>query len=127
LTASKKALVIDDEESLRDVIREVLLLMDIETVPAESGEHALNLLAEHKNEIGFMLIDMFMPGMNGTETYRKICEKLGELPVIFMSGIDKDHDPDLAAQGKNKLFLKKPFMLNDLKEIVQQVLETSSK
>jgi DNA-binding NtrC family response regulator len=125
LNQKKKALIVDDEESLRDVINQVLLIMNVETFLAESGDEALNIARERRDEIGFLLLDLFMPGMTGVETYKRISKELGELPVIFMSGIDRHNDPELDVHGNKKLFLKKPFLLNELKELVLKVIAAS--
>ena len=117
----KTALIVDDEEALREIISEVLSLLNINSIIAEDGFQALEAAREHKDAIDLLLIDLFMPNMSGEETFEKLNELIPDRPVIFMSGYDRDSDtlPELP-QGNQK-FLKKPFGIGDLKELVESL------
>lgn len=113
-----KALIIDDEEALREIVAEVLSLLEIETIVAEDGIEAIKLASEQKDSIDLFLIDMFMPNMSGEETYKKLNKMIPDCPVIFMSGYEKDSEA-IGLDEKVKInFLKKPFAIADLKDLV---------
>ena len=116
----KTALIVDDEEALREIIVEVLAMMDIKALPAENGMRAVEITREQKNEIDLMLIDMFMPKMSGDETYTKLCEIVPDCPVIFMSGYDEEQED--RDKNDTMLFLKKPFTINDLKAAISEFI-----
>ncbi len=118
----KRALVVDDEGSLRDIISEVLKILNIESYTAESGAEAIKIASQHSNEIDLMLIDMLMPKMSGGETYKKLKEFLPDMPVIFMSGYVNDcSDSDIDMDDRHK-FLQKPFTITKLKNIISTMI-----
>lgn len=114
-SSKKKALVVDDEESLREIIAEVLEMMDIDVILAEDGTQAVEKVESANNDIDFFLIDLFMPNMSGAETYKKLNEILPGRPVIFMSGFNEDTAPPPTGTQR---FLKKPFTITQIKELI---------
>lgn len=114
----RKALIVDDEEALREIVSEVLSIIEIESIVAEDGLAAIKLASEHKESIDLFLIDMFMPNMSGEDTYKKLSKMIPDCPVIFMSGFEKDSQALALDVGKNINFLKKPFSIGDLKDLV---------
>lgn len=114
----RKVLIVDDEEALREIVSEVLSYLDIECIVAEDGIQAIEMASSHKDSIDLFLIDMFMPNMSGEETYEKLSEMIPDCPVIFMSGYEKDSESIAQDAGKDLNFLKKPFGINDLKNLV---------
>lgn len=117
----KTALIVDDEEALREIISEVLELVGIESLVAENGMQALDLAAEHKEAIDLFLIDMFMPNLSGEETFVKLDEMIPGKPVIFMSGYDQDNAKISISTGGRHHFLKKPFGIGQLKDLVESI------
>lgn len=114
----KKALIIDDEDALREIISEVLAMQDIRTIQAANGNEGIRLAAEHKEDIDLLIIDMFMPVMSGEETYKQISEILPDCKVIFMSGYNSDQSFSDTDFGSNQRFLKKPFTITGLKDMI---------
>jgi CheY-like chemotaxis protein len=114
----KKALIIDDEDALREIISEVLAMQDIRTIQAANGNEAIRLAAEHKEDIDLLIIDMFMPVMSGEETYKQISEILPDCKVIFMSGYNSDQSFSDTDFGSNQRILKKPFTITGLKDMI---------
>ncbi len=115
-------LVIDDEEILRDVIKEVLELMNIPAIFAESGRAGIELFKQHGDHIRLVLLDVLMPGMSGVETFQQIHALNTDIKVIFMSGFP-DNDA-LAIQnlpGTNE-FVKKPFSVQEIMTTIQKML-----
>ena len=88
----KKALVIDDEEALRDIVTEVLEMVDMEAVTASSGVEALKIVSDYDNNFDVMIIDMYMPDLTGEETYEKLKEFYPNCPVLYISGLDRSED-----------------------------------
>lgn len=116
----KKALIIDDEESLREIISEVLNLLDIECYMAEDGNQAIEIAKTNTEDIGLVLLDLNMPVLSGEDTYHAIKPFLNNCPTIFMSGFS---DNDLQERIKeNTHFIKKPFTIMQLHKKVQEVL-----
>ena len=79
---TKKALIIDDEKPLLDIISEVLLLLNIESVKSRSGKDAVELAKVH-DAFDVILVDMNMPEMNGKEAYMEL-KKLIHKVLLFL-------------------------------------------
>ncbi len=80
---SKKILIIDDEDSIRDSLSGILADEGFTPLTAPSGEEGLALLDQE--EVDLILLDIWMPGMDGLEALRRIREHL-DVPVIMISG-----------------------------------------
>ena len=118
----KRILVVDDSTTILKFV-EGILEKHYEPVLVKSGELALEYLQEHP--VDLVLLDIFMPFMDGFETFRRIkeLEKGGNVPVVFFtSGIDAESELRGLAMGA-KDFIRKPFMpdvmLNRINNILQ--------
>jgi len=81
---AKKILIIDDEKSILDSLAGILSDEGFATVCADSGESGLKILDEE--EIDLVLLDIWMPGMDGLEVLPEIKRRQNMLPVIMISG-----------------------------------------
>ena len=84
----EKILVVDDERSLRNAMKNLLEADGFSVVLAKNGEDALKSFSEHRPKL--VLLDVMMPGMNGVKT----CEALRKMdplvPVIFLTAVPSD-------------------------------------
>jgi len=114
----KKALIVDDEDALREIISEVLSMQDIDTIQASNGNEAIQLAKDNREDLDLLIIDMFMPAMSGEETYKQINEFLPDTKVIFMSGYNSDQSFSETEFGETLRFLKKPFTISGLRDLI---------
>src|SRR5438067_4462769 len=90
-TASPRVLLVDDDE--RNLLAVQSILEDLgEVVPARSGEEALRYLL--KGEFAVILLDVYMPGMDGYETAQIIRsrEQTKGIPIVFLSAVNKEQE-----------------------------------
>ncbi|MEL7059084.1 MAG: response regulator, partial [Acidobacteriota bacterium] len=113
------ALVIDDEDMVREVALRTLQRQGFEVMSAGSGAEGLELLDARAGEVRLVLLDFTMPEMNGDEVFRRIREHDGDVKVIMMSGW---RDADASLLDRLDGFLSKPFRANELAEKVREVL-----
>jgi len=107
-----KVLIVDDESSLRRVLRVSLAARGFEVEEVSTGEEALALLATDQFEL--VLLDIEMPGMGGIETCKEI-RRLSPRPMVFMlTARDGKSDKAQALQAGADDYLTKPFYLHDL-------------
>jgi CheY-like chemotaxis protein len=118
---SKKALIVDDEEALREIISEVFSSLEIKCYPAGSGEEAIKT-AKKQTNLDLIVLDMNMPGMSGEETYNHLKQKNPHTPLVFMSGYDLSAELEAMKLSCPNTFLKKPFTISDLTQVVAKVL-----
>jgi CheY-like chemotaxis protein len=116
-------LLVDDDQSVRDITSSLLKDMGYSVVEAGSGGAALDLL-EREPDIKLMLVDFAMPGMNGAEVARQAYAKRPHLPILFVTGF-----ADRAAmEGVSEAYIVgKPFMSNELSSKVNAVLASGTR
>ena len=108
-------LVVDDQEAVRTMVCQMLQRLGYTVTPAENGNEAMRAL-EHEASAAFcVLLDLSMPGDDGSQIGRRISARHPHLPIIFMSGYEAQSVP--MADG----FLHKPFTLNELRAVVNAV------
>ena len=117
----KTILIVDDEAGVRSSVRGVLADEGYRVLEAEDGTGALELIAsEHP---GLVILDIWMPGMDGIELLRHIRDSHPGTPVIVISG----HGNIETAVTATKLgafdFIEKPFSLDGLLHVVDRALE----
>jgi CheY-like chemotaxis protein len=83
---------------------------------AASADEALRVLDQNAEAMTCVLLDLTMPGQDGSEAFTSIRQRYPKLPVIFMSGYESRSVP--AANG----FLHKPFTMKQLRQVMQNVL-----
>jgi CheY-like chemotaxis protein len=117
---TRRVLLIEDEEVIREVVREVLLDEGFEVIAAASGEQALNAL--QRDGIQIILTDINMPGrFDGIEVAAFARRSHPALPVVFITGRPNEAERALRI-GKPCVLVKKPFDLDHLMEMVRRVL-----
>jgi CheY-like chemotaxis protein len=117
-------LVVEDENSLRELIANILLLDDHEVDTARDGVEALYRIEQRTYDL--IISDLRMPHLDGRGLHKALLDRYGQdLPrVIFVTGHAEADDfvPFLAETGDP--VLTKPFSMEDLRTLVQWVLET---
>lgn len=117
---SKYVLVIDDEMPALHLIELYLGRYGIQTLTAYDSESAFALLSQHSDDIGLILLDIALPGMNGFDICRKIRFELGlsAVPIVAITAslsINIDHQAHEA--GFNEVIFK-PFHANTLERVL---------
>jgi DNA-binding NtrC family response regulator len=125
-----RILVIDDDRAVRMAVQMVLEREGLEVHVADDGRAGLKIIkAEH---FDLLIVDVFMPGMDGLETIRLVHEHKPELPIVVMSGMSfrtgSAPAPDfltMATKLGAVCSLKKPFRPRELLAVIAECLEKS--
>lgn len=114
-------LVVDDDEWVRVLARDVLAAEGYRVLEASDGQDAIRVAAEHPGPIHLLLTDVVMPGMNGCELAAGLGALLPGLKVMFMSAYDRDF---LVARGLAPTgpVITKPFTIEYLTRRIEMVL-----
>jgi CheY-like chemotaxis protein len=121
-------LVIDDEESIRSIIRRGLERFGHTIVEATDGAHGVRLFEETRFDL--VITDLFMPGQEGIETILELRDRYPEIKILVVSGglsfrgrtVDKEGPlSDAEALGADAS-LNKPFQVTQLVEVVNDLL-----
>lgn len=117
---AKKVLIVDDEVMVADIIRRVLEMAGCETSQVNSGEEALQAIAENGYCPDLIVMDKSMPGISGPEALKKIRESGCKAPAIIVSGFHDESDGTADIEGVS--LLNKPFSRNELLQEVERIL-----
>jgi CheY-like chemotaxis protein len=120
--SGRTLLLVDDDEILIEVIREILETADYDVITASNGHEALEIYEAWRDNIDLVMLDMIMPGMGGAETFTELKKINPDVPVIIISGYSlPDEVGELLSQGCEG-FLQKPFLIPDLLQKIGQVI-----
>jgi two-component system response regulator AtoC len=117
-----RALVVDDAESMRTYLANLLELRGYDVDTAEGGQRALALLEGGANP-DVVVLDVMMPGIDGIETLKRIRALEPELPVVMLSVVGKASTIVEAMQLGAVDYLNKPFEEEELEATLAKVLE----
>ena len=116
-----RVLVVDDEESIRDVLKQALADDGQQVSVASSGQQALDALSQ--SDIEVMLLDIRMPGLSGLDVLRKAHDRWPDTSVIIVTAVgDVRTAVDVMKQGAYD-YIAKPFDLNEVTIAVHRALE----
>jgi two-component system, cell cycle sensor histidine kinase and response regulator CckA len=124
LGPSRTVLLVEDDDSLRYLLRRILASSGFHVLEAEGPVEALSMLGHFRGTVDLLVSDVVMPSQSGPELASRITLKYPGLPVVYMSG----YVPDLA--GHRKLpsaakFLQKPFTRDELLDVVREALQAA--
>ncbi len=120
----KKVLVVDDEENIREVVREYLELNGYEAYEASDGIEALELVKS--TQLDCVILDVMMPRLDGFSTCKQI-KKISSVPVIMLSARQEEYDKLFGFELGVDDYVTKPFSPKELMARVKVVLERGQK
>lgn len=122
-TGIHKVLVVDDEESMREITQMMLIDAGVdEVLTAEDGRDAIQIYQREGTTIDLIILDLTMPHMDGEETFRQLRLLNPDIKVILASGYSQQSVQDRFA-GKGLCgFLQKPFTPEILRKVVTDSL-----
>lgn len=114
---SKKILICDDEEGIRESLK--LILNDYyELILTDSSEQCLECL-DNSRDIGLVLLDIKMPKVNGLETLQKIRESHPDIKTIIITGYKSVETASEASRLGASGYIVKPFKSDEILESVR--------
>ncbi|MBI3774111.1 MAG: EAL domain-containing protein [Gammaproteobacteria bacterium] len=123
LNAKPKILIVDDQASVRLLIRQVLTADGYQFEDAENGHRALGLFPEFKPDL--VLLDCLMPGMDGIELCRQLKDISGtqSVPVLMITSLEDDSTVERAFDAGVSDYVTKPINFAVLRQRVRYLLK----
>ncbi|MGI8752886.1 MAG: response regulator transcription factor [Acidimicrobiales bacterium] len=115
---TRLVLVVDDDDMIRRLIRDVLEVDEVDVVEARNGEMALAQI-EHTNP-ALIVLDIMMPGINGVEVCRRVDHSV--VKVLVLTARDDPRLEEECREAGANAFLTKPFSSIDLLDKVVELL-----
>jgi two-component system cell cycle sensor histidine kinase/response regulator CckA len=120
-----RILLIDDEEMILNVGKDMLTRLGYEVLLAGSGDEALGIYEKNKDAIALIILDMIMPNMSGEETYDKLREQNPDVKILLSSGYSIDGQASRILERGCDAFIQKPFTVTALSRKLKEVLDGS--
>lgn len=114
-------LVVDDEDSIRDITKTSLEIHNYKALTACDGVEAIAIYAEHREQISVVLTDMVMPTMDGVTTIRTLKKINPDVKIIAVSGLANGDKLNLINQMGVQAFLPKPYTATELLQTIGTV------
>jgi DNA-binding NtrC family response regulator len=115
--------VVDDQESLRNLIATFLSKLGHSCVTAVDGVDALDKMKG--NKIDAVVTDIRMPNMDGITLTSKVSMQYPELPIMIMTAFEEEDTAGLAVCAGARDFIKKPFSLNEFSVRLHKMINDS--
>jgi PAS domain S-box-containing protein len=115
-------LLVDDEEMIIDVGKQLLENLGYRVMVAKSGSEAVTLYEKNKADIDMVILDMIIPGMGGGDTYDRLKEINPDIKVLLSSGYSIDgQGQEILDRGCNG-FIQKPFDIQEISLKIGEIL-----
>jgi CheY-like chemotaxis protein len=122
LRGNETVLVVEDEEAVRELLRQILSDHGHRVLTARHGRDALRSMEQHGRSIDLVITDVVMPEMGGGELVERLTAMQPDLKVLYISGYTDDEVLRRGVQGTGTSFLHKPFTADGLMRRVRDVL-----
>ncbi|MDI6767996.1 MAG: PAS domain S-box protein [Bacteroidota bacterium] len=120
-------LFVDDELSIREIMKETLEAYGYRIQTAKDGIEALTLIEKDRHKFRLVLTDMMMPNMDGGSLIRTLRRLAPEIKIIAISGITDPEVLDKIKKSRVEAFLPKPIQTDNLLRILDSVLHSEEK
>ncbi len=119
---TKKILIVDDERDALFILEKELTAKGYSVIVADNGSSALNLAkSEHPDLI---ILDIWMPGMDGAEVAEKLGEDTGtkDIPVIFLTCLFQKSEEEEGRVVAGKVLIAKPYSIDALSTQIEKLV-----
>jgi PAS domain S-box-containing protein len=118
-------LVIEDEQMVRDLTRDLLEKLGYRVVTASDAGSGIEAFLQRGDDISVVLLDLIVPG-GGGESFHRIREARPDIPVVLVSGYNRTYVDALIMGSDPVSFLQKPYSMADLAVAVHDILTPRS-
>lgn len=122
-SSTKKILIVDDNPNMSVLLSDILEIFEYEGSQAGDGSEALDKLKEE--DYAMVFTDLRMPKMDGIDLLNIIKNEHPDLPVVIITGYSVGETQNILVTQKADGFLNKPFKVNEIKSILENLLNFS--
>ncbi len=116
-------LVVDDENAIRGVIKQMLEMVGYRVLTAGSGREGVRIFRQHSEKIMVVLLDLKMPDLDGEATFKELRRIDPGVRAILMSGLAEEEAAERFSGIGLSGFLHKPFQLHRIIDRVREYYE----
>lgn len=122
VTGTETLLLVDDEEMVLEIGKEMLDELGYHTFVASGGQEAIDIYLQEKGNIQLIILDMIMPEMNGGQTYEKLQKIDPGVKVLLSSGYSLNGRASYILHRGCNGFIQKPFNIEELSHKIRDIL-----
>jgi CheY-like chemotaxis protein len=122
-SGAETILLVDDEEPVQCLLREILERRGYRVLTASDGPAALTVSNDFQGDIHLLLTDILMPGMSGLEVAKCLAAARPLMKVLYMSGYPETVVFEQERMLPGRYFLRKPFLVPTLTRKIREVLD----
>ncbi len=115
-------LLVDDEDQIRFLGKTMLEKLGYKVILAEDGEKAISHYIRDEEKINLVILDMVMPKMTGSATFKKLKEINSEIKVVIASGFSREGKISEIIKEGVKGYIQKPFRMHELSKEIQSII-----
>jgi len=119
-------LLVDDEPMVIDVGKMMLEKLGYDVISALSGEEAVNIFSKESERIDLIILDMIMPGLDGSKTFDQLRMIHPSVPVLLSSGYSLNGQANKIMQKGCNGFIQKPFSLTQLSKRIRKIIKEAA-
>jgi CheY-like chemotaxis protein len=125
--ADKLILIVDDDDSVRELLEFLVKKEGFKTVTAADGQEALDQARKHEPDL--ILLDLMLPKFGGFEIVRELQVDEGDIPIVIITGryTDRSTSDMIKLESNVKDFIEKPVKPPVLTALIHQILQTQPK
>ena len=113
----------EDQDGIRDIVRESLRRNGYNVLIANDGDEALQMAGAYPDPIHLLITDLVMPNIGGRELAQRLTPQRPTMKVLFMSGYSEQSALEIQTTRQSATVLQKPFSLDALARNVRRVLD----
>ena len=118
-------LIVDDEQRMRKLIRDFLVVKGFSILEAEDGEKAIEIFEQNKSKINLILLDVMMPKLDGWSVLRQIRQE-SQVPIIMLTARGEEQDELFGFELGVDEYISKPFSPKILVARVEAILKRTN-
>ncbi len=122
ILGNETILLVDDEQRILTVGRELCKALGYGVITANSGKKALEIYTQKKDQISLVILDMIMPEMNGLETFLQLKKQNAQVKVLLSTGYSIDEKAQKMLKKGCKGYILKPYSVMDFSHKIREVL-----
>lgn len=117
-------LVVEDEDMLRDLLKNALISKGYSVITAGDGVEAVEVFMLHRREISLVIADVGLPRLSGSEVFQKLKRINAQIKVVLASGfLEPGFTADILKSGVREV-IRKPYQPDELLRCIRRVLDS---
>jgi two-component system cell cycle sensor histidine kinase/response regulator CckA len=124
LDGTETLLVVEDEEMMLDLLKNILEGKGYRVMTAKDGAEAIEMYAQHRDQIDLVLMDMGLPKVGGAEALQRLQSIDPKVKVILASGYISPHVKSEVLKAGVKHFVQKPYVPQEVLRRIRKVFES---